>query len=82
MIFVVELNRLVEDVCESDFPDWFREASLDKLDALEQADASCRWPGIGNMRPEQQIPADVLRRQGLLRRLAPLIRNELQDDHL
>lgn len=59
----------------SDLPEWFRKAFLVRLESLEKMDFYCRSFGIGDMRTEQQVHADALRQQELLRRLMPRIRN-------
>ena len=64
----------------SELPEWFRIAFLERLETMEQMDFYCRSFGIGDARTPEQVHADALRQQDLMRELTPRIRIVLSQD--
>lgn len=63
----------------TELPEWLRASFLDLLDDYETTDYYRRSFGIGDTRTKDEVHADALDQQEMLRRLAPEIRNLLLD---
>ncbi len=61
----------------TELPEWLCTSFLDLLDDLETTDYYRRSFGICDTRPKDQVHADALCQQEMLRRLTPEIRNLL-----